>query len=149
MAATSGSSLWRNSTRSCANLLWNHQYVPLDRYEWEGYRTYYSRGQTYYGGGGAGASQSAPRYGTQGSATQSRYSTSTFAQKGGFKDSKYASGSGSYSNSKYATPGGGNSTPKQFGSGSRSDGQRASPPPSSRSRPATRAPSAPRRFGRR
>jgi hypothetical protein len=130
------------------DLLWNHQYVPLDRYEWEGYRTYYSRGQTYYGGG-TGATQSAPRYGTQGSATQSRYSTSTFAQKGGFKDSKYASGSGgSYSNSKYATPGG-DRTPKQFGTGSRSDGQRASPPPASRPRPTYRAPSPPRRFGRR
>jgi hypothetical protein len=131
------------------DLLWNHQYVPVDRYEWDGYRTYYSRGQTYYGGGGgAGASQSAPRYGTQGSATQSRYSTSTFAQKGGFKDSKYASRNGSYGDSKYASPGG-DRTPKQFGSGSRSDGPHASPPASSRPRPATRAPSPPRRFGKR
>ena len=31
------------------DLLFNHQYRPLDRYEWEGYRTYQSRGQTYYG----------------------------------------------------------------------------------------------------
>src|ERR1017187_7681739 len=129
------------------DLLWNHQYVPLDRYEWEGYRTYYSRGQTYYGGE-PGASQSAPRYGTQGSATQNRYSTSTFAQKGGFKDSKYATKSGSYGSSKYATPVG-DRTPKQFGSGSHPEGPRASPPPSSRPRPATRAPSPPRRFGKR
>jgi hypothetical protein len=130
------------------DLLWNHQYEPLDRYEWEGYRTYYSRGQTYYGGG-AGATQSAPRYGTQGSATQNRYSTSTFAQKGGFKNSQYATKSGSYSDSKYATPGGGNSTPKRFGSGSHPEAPRASPPPSSRPRPATRASSPGRRFGKR
>jgi hypothetical protein len=135
------------------DLLFNNQYQPVDRYEWEGYRTYYSRGQTYYGGD-PGVKNAPPRYGTQGSATQSRYSTSTYAQKGGFKNSQYASKGGSYGSSKYATPGGGNSTPKQFGSGSgsgsRSDGPRASPP-SSRPRPSTpsRAPSPPRRFGKR
>ena len=131
------------------DLLWNHQYQPVDRYEWEGYRTYYSRGQTYYGGGTPGASQSAPRYGTQGTATQSRYSTSTYAKRGGFKDSQYATKSGSYGSSKYATPSGGNTTPKQFGSGSRPEGQHASPSPSSRPRTPSRAPSPPRRFGKR
>jgi hypothetical protein len=129
------------------DLLFNHQYQPLDRGDWEGYRTYSSRGQTYYGGGST-TTQSAPRYGTQGSATQSRYSTSTYAQKGGFKDSKYATKSGSYGDSKYASPGG-DRTPKQFGSGSRPEGPRASPPPNSRPRPTYRPPSPPRRFGKR
>jgi hypothetical protein len=131
------------------DLLWNHQYEPLDRYEWEGYRTYYSRGQTYYGGGvGTGATQSAPRYGTAGSSTQTRYSTSTYAKGGGFKNSQYATKSGSYGSSKYATPGG-NSAPKQFGSGSHPEAPRSSPTPSSRPRPASRSPSPPRRFGKR
>jgi hypothetical protein len=130
------------------DLLWNHQYQPLDRGDWEGYRTYQSRGQTYYGGD-PGASQSAPRYGSQGSATQNRYSTSTFAKGGGFKDSKYATKSGSYGDSKYATPGG-DRTPKKFGSGSsRPESPRASPPPSTRPRPVYRPPSTPRRFGKR
>jgi hypothetical protein len=129
------------------DLLWNNQYVPVDRYEWEGYRTYYSRGQTYYGGD-AGA-QSAPRYGTQGSTTQSRYSTSTYAKGGGFANSKYASKSGSYGGSKYATPGGGNSAPKQFGSGTHSSDRPSASPPSSRPRTPSRAPSPPRRFGKR
>jgi hypothetical protein len=130
------------------DLLWNNQYQPVDRYEWEGYRTYHSRGQTYYGGE-PGASQSPPRYGTQGSATQSRYSGSSYAKGGGFKDSQYATKSGSYGSSKYATPGGGSSTPKQFGSGSSSNGPRATPPSSSRPRTPTRTPSPPRRFGKR
>ncbi|MBZ5622397.1 MAG: hypothetical protein LAQ69_27245 [Acidobacteriia bacterium] len=129
------------------DLLWNHQYQPVDRYDWEGYRTYQSRGQTYYGRD-ATSSQSAPRYGTQGSATQNRYSGSTFAKGGGFKDSRYATKSGSYSDSKYATPGG-DRTPKKFGSGSsRPEQPHASPPPS-RPRPTYRPPSAPRRFGKR
>ncbi len=31
------------------DLLFNHGYQPVERGEWEGYRTYQSRGQTYYG----------------------------------------------------------------------------------------------------
>lgn len=135
------------------DLLWNHQYQPVDRYDWEGYRTYSSRGQTYYGGSPGptpGATQSAPpRYGTQGTATQSRYSTSTYAKGGGFKDSKYATQSGSYGSSKYASPSGGNSAPKQFGSGSSRSGGRSASPPSSRPRTPSRSPSPPRRFGKR
>ena len=134
------------------DLLFNRQYQPVDRYDWEEYRTYRSRGQTYYGRDTA-AGQSTPRYGTQGTATQDRYSGSTFAKGGGFRDSKYASKSGSYNDSKYATPGG-DRTPKRFGSGSsRPEEPRAAPPPRpyrpAPSRPAYRPPSAPRRFGRR
>ena len=125
------------------DLLWNYQYQPVDRYEWDGYRTYYSRGQTYYGG--STGTQSAPRYGTQGTTTQSRYATSTFAKGGGFQNSKYATQSGSYGSSKYASPSGGTSAPHQVGSGSRSP----NPAPSSRPRTPSRSPSPGRRYGRR
>jgi hypothetical protein len=83
------------------DLLSNHDYRPFDRHEWEDYRTYSTRGQTYYGHDGAG---SAPKYGSQGAATQSRYSSSSYAQSGGFRDSKYANKSGSYRSSQYASP---------------------------------------------
>jgi hypothetical protein len=83
------------------DLLFNHHYTPFDRYEWEDYRTYSTRGQTYYGHEGLG---SAPKYGTQGATTQSRYSSSTFAHSGGFRDSQYASKSGSYRSSQYSSP---------------------------------------------
>ena len=131
------------------DLLFNHQYIPLPRGDWEEYRDYRTRGQTYYGRDTA-AGNSAPKYGTQGTATQERYSGSTFAKGGGFKDSKYASRSGSYGGSKYATPGG-DSTPKRFGGGGGHEEPRAAPrtyrPPAPR--PSFRPPSAPRRFGRR
>ena len=128
------------------DLLFNRDYRPLDRYEYENYRTYQQRRQTYYGDSGGGQ-----KYGTGGAATQERYSGSTFAKGGGFKDSKYASKSGSYSSSKYATPGGDRS-PKTFG-----QHQASPPPPSSHSYRPSPAPSRPsmprsspgRSFGRR
>ncbi len=131
------------------DLLFNHQYQPIDRYDWEGYRTYQTRRETYYGGSG-GASSSAPRYGTQGTSTQERYSGSKFSQGGGFRDSKFAAKGGSYSDSKYATPGG-DRAPRKFGSGgSRPEERHASPPPSRPSpRPSPRPSSPPRRFGKR
>jgi len=129
------------------DLLFNHQYQPIDRYDWEGYRTYQTRRETYYGRSTT-TSESAPRYGTQGSATQERYSGSKFAQRGGFKDSKYATRSGSYGDSKYASPGG-DRTPRQFGSGSRPEDHRTARPPSRPSpRPSYRPSSPPRRFGK-
>ena len=73
------------------DLLWNHNYRPFDRYEWEDYRTYSSRGQTYYG---HDAASNAPKYGSQGTATQKGYSSSNYAKSGGFRDSQYASKSG-------------------------------------------------------
>jgi hypothetical protein len=114
------------------DLLFNYHYIPLPSGEWEEYRTYRSRGQTYYG---------RDQYGTQGRSTAERYSGSTFAKGGGFRDSKYAPQSGSYSSSKYASPGG-DRTPHQFGNGSRPSAPRQ-PAPSFRPR------SAPRRYGRR
>ena len=102
------------------DLLFNHDYRPLDRYDWEGYRDYRSSGRTYYGRDEAYGQ--APRYGTQGTSTQSRYAGSTFAKSGGFKDSKYASKSGCYRNSKFASPNAANPnadhSPQHFGSGS-------------------------------
>ena len=52
-----------------------------------------------------------------------RYSGSTFDRNGGFKDSKYASKSGSYRDSEFATPAARNPNvdrnPQRFGSGSK------------------------------
>ncbi|HTX36626.1 MAG TPA: hypothetical protein VME43_16475 [Bryobacteraceae bacterium] len=129
------------------DLLFNHDYHPLDRYEWEGYRDSWSTGRTYYGRDPNYGD--APRYGTQGTSTQSRYSGSTFAKSGGFKDSKYASKAGSYRDSRFASPNAGDPnadhSPHRFGSGS-------SPAPRSFSRPSPRPsyrpPSGARRFGR-
>jgi hypothetical protein len=133
------------------DLLFNRDYRPLPRGEYEDYRGYQSRGQTYYGRDDRTAS--APKYGTQGSATQDRYSGSTFARKGGFNDSKYRNQSGGYNSSKYATPGG-DRTPKSFGSGGNSRRPEATAPPSRSYRPSPprsmpRPSSPPRRFGRR
>ncbi len=129
------------------DLLFGHGYRPLERGEWDSYRDYQSRGQTYYGNDGSGQ-----RYGTAGSTTQERYSGSSYAQSGGFKDSKYASKSGSFRDSQYASPAtrqGESAAPKSFG-------RNVSPSaPSVRSfKPAPAAPrsfkmpSAPRRFGK-
>lgn len=129
------------------DLLFNHDYRPLDRYEWEGYRDSWSTGRTYYGRDPTYGD--APRYGTQGTSTQSRYSGSTFAKSGGFKDSKYASKAGSYRDSRFASPNASDPnadhSPHRFGSGS-------SPAPRSFSRPSPRPsyrpPSGARRFGK-
>ncbi len=131
--------VWYGQYSLMRDLLFNHRYIPLDRGQWDEYRTYQSRGQTYYG----------RDYGTQGQATRERYSGSSYAQGGGFRDSKYASTPGGYRDSKYATPGG-NSAPKRFGSkpdaapSYRPSAPRPSPRPSiPRSMPSGR------RFGRR
>jgi len=84
------------------DLLFNHSYRPLDRYEWEGYRYSQRSGQTYYGRDEAAGQ--APKYGTQGTATQKSYEGSTYAKGGGFRDSKYANKSGGYRDSQYASP---------------------------------------------
>lgn len=135
------------------DLLFNHDYRPLYRGDWDEYRTYQSRGQTYYGRDEA---TSAPKYGTAGSTTQDRYSGSTFAKSGGFKDSKYASKSGNYRDSQYSSPNarnpGEDHSPRKFGSGSSREEPHVAPPPSRSYRPAPRPSmprSAPRRFGKR
>src|SRR3954451_13705049 len=135
--------VWYGQYALMRDLFFNHRYRPLDRGQYEDFRSYQSRGQTYYG----------RDYGTQGQATQERYGASKYAQGGGFRDSKYASKPGKYRDSEFATPGG-NSAPKRFGSG-----RESTPPPSYR--PAPSRPSSPRpsfsprpsspgrRFGRR
>jgi hypothetical protein len=104
------------------DLLFRHDYRPLDRGEWEGYRDYQSRGQTYYGNDSA----SGQKYGTRGATTQQRYSGSSYAQSGGFKSSQYASKPGGFGGSKYASPSG-SSEPKTFGRNS--SPTHVSPPP--------------------
>ena len=105
------------------DLLFHHDYRPLDRGEWDGYRTYQNRGQTYYGNDSA----SGQRYGTQGATTQQRYSGSSYAQSGGFKESQYASKSGGFGGSKYASPSG-SSAPKTFGRNASPESGHVSPP---------------------
>jgi len=129
------------------DLLFNRDYRPFDRYDWEGYRDYRSSGRTYYGRGGDGGA----RWGTQGQDTVNRYSGSTFAKSGGFKDSKYASKSGSYRDSRFASPNAANPdadhSPRRFGSSSGSSQPRPAPSRPS-SRPSFRPPSGARRFGK-
>jgi hypothetical protein len=135
------------------DLLFNHDYRPYDRYEYEGYRTYQSRGQTYYGHDSA---SDAPKYGSQGTVTQNRYAGSKYAQSGGFSDSQYASKSGGYRDSQYASPSmrepGADRSPKSFGHNASpsSPAPRAAPAPRSYhpapSRPPMRSPG--RSFGR-
>ena len=97
------------------DLLFNHQYRPLPRDDWEGYRTYSQRGQTYYG---RDFESGGTKYGSSGTATQERYAGSTYGKSGGFRDSEYASKSGTYRSSPYATPStrnGGDSSGHTFG----------------------------------
>jgi hypothetical protein len=135
------------------DLLSNHDYRPYDRYEYEGYRTQQSRGQTYYG---HDSESGAPKYGSQGTTTGNRYAGSKYAQSGGFRDSQYASKSGGYRDSQYASPSmrepGADHSAKSFGHNSSpsSPAPRAAPAPRSYhptpSRPAMRSPG--RSFGR-
>jgi hypothetical protein len=126
------------------DLLFNYHYQPLPRYDWEEYRDYRSRGQTYYGRDEA---NSIPKYGSQGSSTIDRYAGSNYARSGGFRNSPYASKSGSFRDSQFATPGG-NSAPKRFGSGSRPQEPGFTFHSNPRPRPSFRMPSSGRRFGR-
>jgi hypothetical protein len=139
------------------DLLFNHDYRPLGRGDWEGYRTERSQGHTYYGQNPGSASR-VPEYGTNGTATQERYSGSTYAKGGGFRDSPYASKSGSYRDSPYSSPMArdrdARQEPKIFGHNGHSAEPRAAPEhsyhPSPRPSP-RRFPSSGggRRFGRR
>jgi hypothetical protein len=138
--------VWYGQYALLRDLLFNRSYRPLPRDDWEGYRTYRDRGQTYYG---QDYESRAPKYGTNGTTTQDRYAGSTYAQGGGFRNSPYASKSGSYRDSPYATPGARNpgeeSSPRSFGR------NRPSPPPEHGFRPPSPSfrppPSAGRRFG--
>lgn len=129
------------------DLLFNHSYRSPLPYEYDGYYTSRRTGQTYYGNS----------YGTHGTATQERYSGSTYAKSGGFRDSQYASKSGGYRDSKFSSPNArdpnADHSPRTFGSGSRHETPRASPPSRtyrpSTPRPSFRPSSPGRSFGRR
>jgi hypothetical protein len=122
------------------DLLFNHSYRPLPRDEWEDYRGYRSRGQTYYG---HDFETGSPKYGSSGTATQDRYAGSTYAQGGGFRNSPYASRSGGYRDSPYASH---EASPRTFGSNRHPEEPHVSPPPSYRPSPRS-FPSGGRRFG--
>jgi hypothetical protein len=114
------------------DLLFNHGYRPIDRGDWEGYRSSQTRGQTYYGNDGG----SGQRYGTQGSTTRQTYSGSSYGKSGGFKDSPFASKPGSFRDSPYASPSGrqpGGSAPRSFGSNPRPSMPSFHPAPAPRS----------------
>jgi hypothetical protein len=134
------------------DLLFNHYYRPLPPYEYEDYRNYQRSGHTYYGRDEAAG---APKYGTQGTVTQDRYSGSTFARSGGFRSSQYASKSGSYRSSPYSGPAarqpGADPEGKHFGKFGGGSEPRAAPRGfrPAPSRPSFRPPSGMgRRFGR-
>ncbi len=129
------------------DLLFNHSYRSPMPYDYDGYYTARRSGQTYYG----------KEYGTSGTATQERYSGSTYAKSGGFRDSQFASKSGGYRDSKFSSPGArdpnADHSPRKFGSGSNGETPHVSPPARSY-RPAPSRPSMPRSspgrsFGRR
>jgi len=128
------------------DLLFNHDYRPLDRYDWDGYYSSRRSGQTYYG---RDEEHGTPKFGTGGTATRDRYADSTFAKSGGFRSSEYAS-HGGYSGSKYASP---MSKLPESERGARSFGSHHSEPhftprPSA-PRPSFRMPRMGRSFGRR
>jgi uncharacterized membrane protein YgcG len=125
--------VWYGQYALLRDLLYNRDYRAPNAREWDSYRTYRERGQSYYGRD----ETSQPKYGTQGTSTQSRYSGSTYAQKGGFGDSKYAARPGGYGGSKYESPGHRDhpeaAAPRRFGSSSPSGGFSAPSRPAPRS----------------
>ncbi|MGP8247392.1 MAG: hypothetical protein ACLQVN_23130 [Bryobacteraceae bacterium] len=131
------------------DLLFNHDYRPLARRDWEDYRWSRDAGHTYYGRTAEGT----PVYGSQGAATRDRYSGSSYAHSGGFRDSEYASKRGSYRSSPFASPMGrdpnADHSPRRFG---RPGGEPETPHgfrPSPRRSPSFHMPSGGgRRFGR-
>ena len=130
------------------DLLFNRDYRPLERRDWEDYRWSHDAGHTYYGR----TAQGTPVYGSQGAATRDRYSGSSYAHSGGFRDSQYASKSGSYRNSPYSSPmardPNADHSPRRFG---RPGAEPEAPHgfhPAPRPAPRFRPPVGGRRFGR-
>lgn len=126
-------------------LLWNHSYVPIPSYEYQGYWAARRSGTVYYGRDpGAGPQvQAAPKYGSHGTFTTGRFADSRYKSQGGsYRDSQYKPAAGSFRDSGYA------SGPSQATQGDRGHQfGKSSAPPSSGSQ-FGRAPSgAGRRFG--
>jgi len=114
--------VWYGQYALLRDLLFNRNYRPLERRDWEGYRQSRGNGQTYYGRDQA---TGAPRYGSAGSDTQSRYAGSNYARKGGFGESKYATRPGGFSGSRYTNrPSFPRSSPRGSFGGGRSFGRR-------------------------
>jgi hypothetical protein len=109
-------------------VLWNHHYVPVPSYEYDGYWSARRGGYTYYGPGYSGSTYSgpstqappAPKYGTHGTFTERSYANSRYMSKGG-----------GYSGSTYRSPG--SSGSGGYRSSGYGNGQSAAPPPSSSS----------------
>lgn len=113
--------VWYGQYALLRDLLFNRGgYRPIERGDYESYRDYSRRGQTYYGRG----PDEHPRYGTSAPETQNRYSGSKYAQSGGFRDSRYAA-KGGYSGSKYRQPA---TPPRTFGSSRPAERPRFSTP---------------------
>ena len=139
-------------------VLWNHHYMPVPSYEYDGYWSARRSGTTYYGGGYSGGGYSgpttqapaAPKYGTHGTFTERSYANSRYINKGGGYNASGYRSSG-YSGGQSAAPAPSPSSSDhghQFGrspSSSGSSGKRFGS--SSGSRPRS-APSG-RRYGRR
>jgi len=129
------------------DLLFNHSYRPIDRYEWEDYHSSWRSGRTYYG---RDESAGTPKYGSQGTATHDRYAGSSYARSGGFRDSGYASKSGSYLSSPYSSPGArdpnADHSSHHFGQGGKESPRAPAFHPSPR--PAFHPPSMPHHFGK-
>jgi hypothetical protein len=130
-------------------LLWGHSYRPIVINEYNGYQMARRSGQTYYG---RETPASPPKYGSHGTFTTQRYSSSRYVQSGGYSGSAYSSGRTATLPQSRPAPSatgdssagkrfGGSSSGQKFGSGS-SSGQRFGSP-----RSAPRSPG--RSFGRR
>jgi hypothetical protein len=130
------------------DLLFNRDYRPLERRDWEDYRWSRDAGHTYYGHNAQGT----PVYGSQGAATRDRYSGSSYAHSGGFRDSQYASKSGNYRSSPYASPGArdpnADRSPRRFGRPGAEPEVPHAFHPAPRATPRFRPPAGGRRFGR-
>ncbi len=92
-------------------LFWGHSYRPIVVNEYNTYYTYQRTGRTYYGNESPAAP---PKYGSHGTFTQQRYSSSRYVQSGGFRNSAFASGgsAGQTRQTPQAVPSGG----QRFGS---------------------------------
>ena len=129
--------VWYGQYALLRDLLFNRDYRPIPSNDYDGYRGARTGGHTYYGRAddNPSAGASAPKYGTQGASTQSRYSGSTYMRGGGFRDSQYATRSGGYRDSQFSSPSYkrrddspsvGSTPPRSFGWGSGSSGRSGS-----------------------
>ncbi len=141
-------------------LLWNHHYMPVPSYEYEGYWSARRSGTTYYGqtySGPAGQVQtapSAPKYGTHGTFTSGQYAGSRYQNQGGsYRDSQYKNQGGGYrssseANGQSAAPTASGEQGHQFGKSAGSSGSTGKRFGSSGGSSHRSAPSG-RRYGRR